>query len=507
MRWPKMMNARCAIRSFAGTAVAAAFLLSCASTQAGNNASAGAGAFPLAAQGSSFGASGLSAFAKENLGSFSTFVLSNGLPVIVKKIAANRVEHISLIIRGGSAAANPASAGFEALALRTMARSSTKYSYDDIRSILDETSSAIWSYSDFDYSAYSLKTLDKYFARIFPIWVDTLVNPSFKEADFDQELSQAKLALQSKEQDPWSKTGQTMNDILFAGHPYAASPEGTRESLAAAKLDDIKAWYGSRLRADALFVVAVGDFDTAALRRELETGLGKLPSAGVGLPPPPPALSDSGKWSRLTKVEFPQSKGMGYLRGDFAAPAPSDPDYIPLSLGMKLLSDLLFNVVRDKYGAVYSPDAAIRSFNANYGSITLFKSKNPGKAKAYIDEAVALLAAGKAVSIDPASSKDGYAPLAEVLEASKAQYVNELYASQATNGAIAGSIAQSVVSTGDYRSYLLDIDRIRAVTPAQVRAAVDKYILKGNIAWVALGSGDVLIPVQEGDFEGFTPAK
>jgi zinc protease len=194
---------------------------------------------------------------------------------------------------------------------------------------------------------------------------------------------------------------------------------------------------------------------------------------------------------------------MGYLRGDFAAPSPSESDYMPLSLGMKILSDLLFDVVRDKHGAVYSPGAAIRGFNANYGTISLFKTKIPGKAKTYIDEAVALLASGKAVAVDPQSSGDGYSPLADVLETAKTQYVNELFESQATNAAIASRIAASVITTGDYRSYLLDVDRIRSVTATQVQAAVDKYVLKGSIAWVALGSADVLIPVQSVDFEGF----
>jgi zinc protease len=462
--------------------------------------------FPLASKGPSFGAEGLSAFARENLASFSTFTLSNGLPVIVKRSAANRVEHISLIIRGGSAAASPATAGYESLGLRTMARGSATYSYEEIRSLLDETSSAIGSGSNFDYSTYVLTTLDKYFARLFPLWVDTLVHPSFKQADFDQELSRARLALQAREQNPWSKTGLAMNEILFAGHPYGASPDGSKESLETVTLDDVKAWYAARLRADAIFVVAVGDFDPDALHSELEAGLGKLPPSGAALPPVPAALDRSGPGS-LVKVEFPQSKGMGYLRGDFAAPAPSDPEYMPLNLGMKVLSDLLFNVVRDKYGAAYSPGADIRSFNANYGSITLFKSKNPGKAKAYVDEAVALLAAGKAVAIEPESSADGYSPLADVLDAEKAQFVNALYESQATNGAIAGRIAHSVVTTGDYRSYLLDVDRINAVTPEQIGAAIDRCLLKGSFAWVALGSEDVLIGAQEGDFEGFGSAR
>lgn len=485
--------------ALAAVALGAAFLLSCASKPA----APGAEAFPLAAMGSSFGSSGLSAFAKENLASFSAFTLSNGLPVIVKKNAANRIQHISLVIRGGSTAASPATAGYEALALKVMARGSAKYSYEDIQSILDETSSGMGSSSAFDYSTYSLTTLDKYFARLFPVWVDTLVSPSFKQADFDKELSQAKLALQAKEQNPWSKTGLAMNEILFAGHPYAASPDGSKESLEAATLAGAKAWYGDRVNASSLFVVAVGDFDPAALRAQLESGLGRLPRAGSALPPAPPALAATGAGS-LAKVEFPQSKGMGYLRGDFAAPAPRDADFMPLNLGMKILSDLLFNVVRDKYGAVYTPGSYIRSFNANYGSITLFKAKSPGKAKAYVDEAVGLLAAGKAVAIDPQASADGYAPLADVLEAAKAQYVNGLFESQATNGAVAGRIAQSVINSGDYRSYLLDVDRIKAVTADQIGAAIDKYLLKGKISWVALGSADVLVPAQEGDFESFS---
>jgi zinc protease len=487
----------------AAALAAAGLLLSCATGAAARTATP---SFTLAAQGASFGSGGLSAFAKENLGSFSTFTLSNGLPVIVKKNTANGVQHISLVIRGGSSAATPATAGYEALALKVMARGSAAYSYEDIQSLLDETSSGIGSSSAFDSSSYSLGTLNKYFERLFPVWVDTIVNPSFKQADFDQELSQAKLALQSKEQDPWAKTGLAVNDAFFAGHPYAASPDGNKESLEAVKLEDIQAWYKERVNAPSLFVVAVGDFDPAALRAKLESGLGKLPASGPTLPSAPPAVAGSGKPS-LAKVEYPASKGMGYLRGDFAAPPPSDPDFMPLNLGMKILNDILFNVVRDKHGAVYSPGSYIRSFNANYGSITLFKTKTPAEAKKYVDESVAILESGKAVAIEPEKSSDGFSPIAEVLEAAKAQYINALYESQATNSAIAGRIAGSVIATGDYRSYLLDVDRIKAVTVAQIAAAVDKYLLKAPITWVALGSADVLVPLQEADFQGFGAGK
>jgi Predicted Zn-dependent peptidases len=481
------------------TAACLAALLAGASAFAAPAAGTGDG-FPLASKGTSFESQKLSPFAKESLAAFSTFSLSNGLPVIVKRNTANRVQVISLVLRGGVAASSADKAGIESLALKTMARGSAKYSYEDIQSLLDETSSGLANETGFDMSGYALVTLDKYFPKLFPLWADTLVAPAFRQADFDQELSNMKLALDSKEQNPWQKTALETNKIFFAGQGYATPPDGTRDSLASLTLDDAKAWYASRLCANELFVVAVGDFDPAALQKDLEATLGKLPAKGAALPAAPAPIAKSGAGS-LAKVEFPQSRGMGYLRGDFAAPAPAAPDYMALSIGMKTFSDLLFNVVRDKYGAVYTPNAYIRSNVANYGSVMLFKTKIPGKAKAYVDEAAAVLASGRAVAVDPAASKDGFSPLEDVLAATKAQFVNELYESQATNAAIATRIATSVVTTGDYRDYLLDVDRINAVTADQVKAAVDKYLMRGTINWVALGSADVLIGAQATDFE------
>lgn len=479
---------------------------SCATTGPGKTGAAGStDGFPLAAMGESFGSGGLSAFAKESLSSFSTFTLSNGLPVVVKANPASRVRHLSLVIRGGSAAATIGTAGYESLALKTMARGSNRYGYKDIQDILDETSSSMGSSSSFDGSTYDLDTLDKYFDRLFPIWVDTLVRPAFRQEDFDQELSNAKLALQSKEKEPWAKTGLSMNELFFAGHPYAASPDGNVASLGAAKIDAIKAWYERRMRANVLFVVAVGDFDPAALRKSLEAGLGGLPASGAALPAAAPAFAHSGPGT-LDKIEFPQSKGVGYLRGDFAAPPMTDPDYVPLSIGMNIFSDVLFRVVRDQHGAAYSPMANLKSFNANYGSVALYKTSIPGKAKAYIDEAVAVLASGRGMAVDLASSPDGYAPIADILVATKAQFVNSVYESQATNAAIASQISRSVLSTGDYRSYLLLVDRIEATTPDSIMKALGKYLFDGTIRWVALGASDVIADARPESFASFSGA-
>lgn len=461
----------------------------------------------VAASGDAFGSGGLSAFAAANLPSISAFTLSNGLPVVLRRSSANRVMALSLVIRGGAAAARPETAGLESLALAAMARGSQGHPYEEIQALLDETSSSIGRSSGMDYSTYNLVTLDKYVSRLLPVWADTLLRPAFAKKDFDQCLSEARLALQKKSQDPWATTALAANEVFFAGHPYAAAPEGTKDSLGRLDLEAVKAWYASAFSANRMFVVAVGDFEPGALRKELEASLGAIPDRKFALPPPPPAFPLGGGPGTLAKREFPQSKGVAYVRGDFAAPAPDAPDFMAANIGMEMLSDLLLNVVRDKYGAAYTPSSYIRDSLANYGSIVIYKTKAAGKVKSYIDEAVAEILAGRALSSDPAAG-EGARPrmgIEEALPAYKAKYANALFEGQATNAQVASRIAKAVVSSGDCRSWLLDFDRIEAVTAAGVRAALDRYLAKGKIAWVVLGSADAILPAVDVDYEGFAP--
>ena len=499
---------RPAARAFAlvlaASLAALACLPGCATAPASGRVGPGALSGPLAT-GPFPSPSELSPFAREGLSSLSTFELSNGIPVVLRQNGASPVRHLSLVLRGGSLAAEPATAGFELLAMRTMARGSKGYSYEDITSLLDETSAAMGAAAAFEYSTYSLTALDKHFARLLPVWADTLAAPRFSEEDFAQVLSEAKLALKSREQDPWQRTGLVMNAEFFAGHPYAASPDGTKESLAAASLQAAKDWYAKSFSADRIFVVAVGDFDAEELKAGLEKALGALPDRKAGLPAPAPAFVAAGE-GRLVKSEHAQSKGVGYLRGDFAAPPPSDPSYMAANVAMKMFSDLLFNVVRDEHGAAYSPSAYVRGFGANYGSVAVFKTTKAAEVKAYIDEAAAELAAGRCLSVDPARSEGGKPrmPLAEALPAYKAQFANDYYEKLQTNAAVAGLIAQSVATTGDCRSWLLDGARIAAVGPEDVARAF-KAVLDSRVTWVVLGSKDVIEPVDPAAFGRLGP--
>ncbi|MFQ3547868.1 MAG: insulinase family protein, partial [Termitinemataceae bacterium] len=428
----------------------------------------------------------------------------------------------------------PDSAGLEYVALQTMIRRSLRYPYERIQDLLDETSSTLQVQSTFEYSTVSLGTLNKYLENLLPLWADCIVAPVFSELDFSQVLSDARLALQAKEQDPWATTALVMNREFFGNHPYGNVPEGTVSSLAKIDLDAVRRWYQESFSANRLFVVAVGNIDSALLKTLLETSIGTIPDRKVPLPKGAPKFTEftadasqvsdprgatpQGRSSeergnqealhkgssRLVKVDYPQSRGLAYLRGDFPAPSPADRDYMPLNIGMKMLSDLFFHIIRDTYGATYSPGAYIRNFPANYGSLVIYKTKVPFKVKAYIDEAVAELAAGRCMSVEmkeeSEASVEQFTSIDQALSAYKALFLSEYYHNQQTNAQQAHVIINSVVTTGDYRSYLLDMERIEAVQAQDIQRVFEQYVLNGTYTWVLTGSKDVLDPVRLEDF-------
>lgn len=457
---------------------------------------------PLMASGNPFYAEKLSDKAKAHVAELSTFELSNGIPVVFKRSTANKGMTLSLVIRGGSAAAKPGLEGLEAVALKAMAMGSKDLPSQELAALLGETGSSIDSVAGLDFSTYSLATLGKKLDRLVPAWIGTIVRPGFAPGDVEQVISEARLALEKRGRDPRAVTASAVNELFFAGHPYAASPEGTKESLDALDVSAVRAWYGEAFSANRIFIVAVGDFEPASLRKRLEAGLGSIPDRAFALPPPPPRFAVGGGPGSLAKREFPQSNGLAYLRGDFAAPDRADPaNYMPLRIGMAMLSDLLLDVVRD--GASSAPCAYITDAQAVYGSIVITEAKEAARIKSYIDEAVADLAAGTAVSLDPRASEGGRqrVTIEEALASYKTRLTTDFLQGQATNVQVANSIARAVILRADCRSWVLDDERIAAVSADQVKASLAKYLLGGKITWVMLGAADDILSVSEVGYE------
>ncbi|HEY9595936.1 MAG TPA: insulinase family protein, partial [Spirochaetia bacterium] len=369
------------------------------------------GAVPLVAQQLELGrdqplidAGKIDAFARENIPVFTTATLANGIPVIIKRSTANRILTLQVVLRGHVAFTPPGKAGIEAAMLTLMTRGSAHYTYDDVQRALFEDSASIDPhFGSFDVTSLDLVTIDSYFDRLLPIFADAFLHPSWSAEEFSQVIRDLQLRKQRTANDPYTQAVERLHDVLFAGHPYAASWEGVGDSLGALTLADVRSYYEKTVGSGRLFIVAVGDFDPASLVAKLNTTFGAMPRTAYAAP----AVSPLTVKPDLLVVPWAQSPGLAWVRGDFPMPAPDSPDFAASLVAFDLLSDVLFEILRTRNGACYGASAGLHGFDASYGDITVFKTTMPQKVKPMIDEAIGVVASGRSMGGNVSASAAG----------------------------------------------------------------------------------------------------
>jgi len=476
--------------------------------------------WPVAAQDltreqAQFDSPSINSFARENLGSFSTARLSNGIPVIIKRSTSNRILSLKTVLTGHVSYTPLDKAGLESVMLTLLTRGSQHYTYPDVQRLTFETSSDIVPrYADFDVSSIDLVTIDTYFTRLFPVYADAVLHPAWNADEFPKVISDFKIQKQQAQNDPFSATVKALDERFFQGHPYAADPGGAGDSLDHISLDDVKGYYGQAVNAGRMFLVAVGNFDPAVLVPMLDAAFGSLPRSSVTRPPVP--SFEGAVKPDLLVVPFPRSNGLAYVRGQFAMPGPDSPDYAAALVAFDILNDILFEVVRTRNGAAYGAEAGVDGGSASFGNITIYRTTVPGKVKGLVDQAIGVLASGKSLSGTvnvSAAGKGGlgnaaeaeasaFVPVADALPFYKLKFITQFYSGQQTNRQIASQIAGSLFYHGDYRHYLLLIDRINAITAEDVVRVAKAWLVGNPTLWIALGDPALLKEVRKEDFLG-----
>jgi zinc protease len=440
-----------------------------------------------------------SAYMTANLQTIETRILSNGVKLIVKKNPANRVFSMKVAYRGGSAMTTPEKAGIEAMTLAMLARGSARYPYAELQRLQYELSSSIgFSAAGYDMASFDLNTIDKYWDQMYGAFADCVLAPAFDPAQFSIVQNDFRVSIQKTMADPYNYAVSKLHDRMFHGHPYQADFQGTAASVASITLDDVKAYYAETMGPGRMFVVAVGNFDTDKLAAILDATIGAMPKKDT----PVPTVGNFVPHRELYLEAFEKSKGIAYVRGDYPIADVKSPDYVTLQLAYSILDELLFSIVRTDHGACYSTWSRAFASKAPYGSIVVYKTSQPGEVKQWLDEAIALLASGKTLNIH--GGPDKYAPIASTIEAYKAKYVNAFFGNQQTNAETAAQIASSQLYFGNHAEYLKFIDKIGAVTPGDVVAAVKSYVIKAPITWIVVADQATLSKVDKAKYEAFT---
>ncbi len=389
----------------------------------------------------------------------------NGLKVLVKKRAGSQTITAGLFLRGGSRNITAENAGIEALMLDVATEASRNFPRERLRSELARMGTIINSGTNYDYSALTLGTTRANFDRSWQIFTDVALNPTFAPDDVERDRSRAVTALSDDTDDPDTYLQRLQEHVAYANHPYRNRPQGTAESVARLTADDLRRYHGQLMQTSRLLLVVVGDLDAATLRLRIAESFGKLPRGNYRAQVTP-QLAFAAPSVEITKRGLPTN----YIQGLFSAPSLTSPDIYAMRVASSILRDRVFEEVRVKRNLSYAPSAFLGSQEANVGGIYVTAVDANQATRVMLDEIARL----QHERIEP-----------EDITAIVSQFLTNYYLDEETNAAQAGELARYELSGGGWRNSLDFIEKVRAVTPADVQRVARTYMR--NIRFVVLG--------------------
>ena len=275
--------------------------------------------------------------------------------------------------------------------------------------------------------------------------------------------------------EPYGLMDYAIGEGLFpVGHPYRHATIGSMADLDAASLADVRQWFRDHYGPNNVVLALTGDIDAASARPLVEKWFGAIPRgpevAKVAAGPvtlPAPASREMVDQVPLTRVTR-----------NWSGPSLDDPDTAALRIGMHVLGGLassrLDNVlVRGEQLAVAVTAGAQTAEQVSFLQATM--DVKPGvdraKAEARFDALIRQY-------IAEGPSDD------EVRRAATAVVTSEIGALERVGGfsGKGATLAEGQLYAGDPAHYRTDLARIAAVTPADVRAALQRWLTRPSFA-------------------------
>jgi zinc protease len=287
----------------------------------------------------------------------------------------------------------------------------------------------------------------------------------------------------SYDNQPYGQAFLELPAMLYPqGHPYSWSTIGSMEDLTAASFEDVARFFRTYYVPNNASLVIAGDIDVDATRKMVEKWFSDVP-AGKPVPPvaPPTPVLDGVKRKTLTdRVQLPRL----YLA--WHTPAHLQPGDATMDIVSNLLtggknSRLYRRLVYDLQ--IAQDVAAFQQSQALGSNFLIITTARPGqsldKLQAVIDEELDKLRAA--------------APEAREMTRALNQIEANFYRAMERVGGFGGKADQlnayyKAAGTPDY--FQKDLDRYRAVTAADVKAAVERYLPKDRRVELSIVPGE-----------------
>lgn len=258
--------------------------------------------------------------------------LSNGLTVFVIEDHRQPVVSYELVVDAGGAAHSVKKAGLASMTAQLLREGTKTRSAQDIARTIDSVGGALTTSADDDTVQASATVMKTSEALGIELLADVVVNPVFKQEEIDRRMRQTLSGLQIQYTDAEYLAPVSAARVIFGEHPYGYPAEGTPETLAGIKREDIVQFHGRYYSPAGAFLAIAGDVKPEEAFANAEKVFGKWNTSASA----PDTLSPIPASKRAVLIiDKPDAVQTQIVVGQTGIKR-SDPDYIPLLIANQI---------------------------------------------------------------------------------------------------------------------------------------------------------------------------
>jgi zinc protease len=406
-----------------------------------------------------------------------------GSLMMVEANHAVPLVQIAVAARGGFATDPHKRDGLTNLAAELARRGAGARTREQLDAALDELGANLDVTTDADSVRFEGQVLARNLDPFLAILADVILRPRFSAPELARTRREIAAQIDEARNDDQALCERFFVRNLYGDHPYGRPADGTRASLDAIGREELAAHFKRQFVGKNMIFAAVGDLEPADFAARLErafAGLreGPAPSPVELRTPVPPS-----GW-RIQLVDKPDRQQTQLMFGHAAARA-TDPDFVALSVGLAAfgghgMNATLMDEVRTKRGLAYGAYMSLserRGAGAAAGWVFSANDKATETLKLVLKLYVSFMDKG----LDPAR-----------VEFFKA-FLAGSYASEIDIPEHRLDLRVTAEVTGLPPDYVETFpERVRAVTPQQVNAAIARNIHARDLAITMVASAPVM---------------
>jgi len=403
---------------------------------------------------------------------------SSGLQVLAAERGPLPLVSMRLVLRAGSSTDPKDKQGLADFTVRLLRRGTAKLRADEIDEAIEFVGASVAGGVSEDLMSIYVTTPAEHFGAMLSVLGQLVREPSFPEKEVVRARDRALAQFANDLDDPSTVADRAFTRALWGEHPYGHDVGGSASHVRTFTREDVVRFHRERLGPKGALLVVVGAVKPEVVAAEAEKAFAGWSRTDQLEPTPAPAVEGVAQAGRILIVDKPdqtQSQvrigGPGYRLGH--------PDYFSATamnivLGGGFTSRLV-NEIRVERGLSYGVGSYFDAMHAG-GAFAISTFTKTASTREIIDVALGEVAKVRKGGVTPKELK------------SAQTYLAGLYPMRTETSDSVASILADIRVHGLGDDWVEKFrDRLRAVTPKQVKEASAKYLFPKPPAIVVLG--------------------